>query len=312
MSYVLAGAPIFSIFTVFPTDNRFLCMKKLILCVSAAIVTAASFQYVTAGVNTATNEAVSSNTQTNKIVSIADYINGVYHSIDFGGAKKLDSAVFQKAYYGYMNLKEAGKIMNENLLTVCDFSQSSTKYRLWVIDLLNKKVLMNDYVAHGQGSGDEFATAFSNRENSHQTSLGFYVTDDTYVGKHGTSLRLHGMDKGFNDAAYDRAVVVHGADYVSPDFVAGQRKLGRSWGCPAVSNQLATKLINAIKGGSCLFIYYPSKEYLQTAYWVNKKLDLNNPSTANIAMLERQQVKRDTITVYESEELRQRLTVNKL
>jgi hypothetical protein len=213
--------------------------------------------------------------------TVENYIDNVYAQIDFGPYKKMDKDVFEKALYGYLNLQNAGKLNNgKNLLTIADMSKSSTQHRLWVIDLDQKKVLVNDYVAHGQGSGDEFATQFSNTNQSHQTSLGFYVTDATYSGKHGLSLHLRGMDQGYNNAAYERDVVVHGAAYVSDAFVAGQGKLGRSWGCPAVSNELAPRLINMIKDGTCLFIYYPQKQYLQSAYWLNKKLD-NVPGINN-------------------------------
>ena len=256
-------------------------MKKLILCGVVALTTVLSYEYVNAS-----NEVNSTNTivKTDSLfqpIGVEGYISKVYNQIAFGN-NKLDSGIFQKAYYGYLNLRNTGQLSNDKeILTVCDFSKSSTQKRLWVIDLKAKKVLINDYVAHGQGSGDEYATAFSNTSNSHETSLGFYVTADTYTGKHGTSLRMRGMDKGFNDAAYDRAVVVHGANYVSEDFIAGQKKLGRSWGCPAVSNAIAGTLINTIKEGTVLFIYAPKKEYLQTAYWLNKKLEQvpgnNNP-----------------------------------
>ena len=240
-------------------------MKKLILCVSVYLIAALQFKYAKADgpVPTVVTTA-----------NVDKYCSDMYKQIDFGSCTRMDEEVFNKAYHGYLNLQAAGKLNNDKqLLTVCDMSKSSTTYRLWVIDLANKKVLVNDYVAHGQGSGNEFATAFSNRENSHQTSLGFYVTDQTYIGKHGLSLHLRGMDQGFNNSAYERDVVVHGAEYVSPSFVAGQGKLGRSWGCPAVSTQLAPKLISMIKDGTCLFIYYPEKNYLQTAYWLNKKVD---------------------------------------
>jgi hypothetical protein len=253
-------------------------MKKLILCGVVALTTALSYEYVTANVNTSNDEnntttAIVKADSLNQPTTVDGYISKIYNQIDFG-KNKLDAAVFQKAYHGYLALSDAGQLNNgKHCLTVCDFSKSSTERRLWVIDLDTKKVVINDYVAHGQGSGDEFATAFSNSSNSHESSLGFYVTADTYIGKHGTSLRMRGMDKGFNDAAYDRAVVVHGADYVSEDFIAGQKRLGRSWGCPAVSNAIAGKLINTIKEGTVLFIYAPQKQYLQTAYWLNKKID---------------------------------------
>jgi hypothetical protein len=238
-------------------------MKKMILCASVYLMSALPLQTVTA----VENVSVLSN-------DVNQHIAGVYQSIKFGNCGKLDYDVFEKAYKGYINLRNAGRLnTNKQILTICDLSKSSNTYRLWIIDLGSREVLVNDYVAHGQGSGEEFATAFSNRENSHQTSLGFYVTGETYIGEHGTSLRLHGMDKGFNDAAYDRAIVVHGAAYVSKSFVDGQQRLGRSWGCPAVSNKIAGKVISTIKDGTCLFVYAPQKKYLHTAYWLNKKID---------------------------------------
>lgn len=198
----------------------------------------------------------------------------LYSQLDMGGGEKISFEAFDNAYRGYLNLLNAGKLNNNKpILTIADFSLSSTQKRLWLIDIRNMKVLMNEYVAHGQGSGNEFATSFSNTENSHQSSLGFYVTDDTYVGKHGTSLRLHGMDNGYNSAAYERSIVVHGADYVSPSFIAGQGRLGRSWGCPAVSRKAIGKVIEYLQGGTCLFIYAPQKEYLAGSSWLNKKIE---------------------------------------
>lgn len=241
-------------------------MKKLILCMSVYLITALSVKPVDAGENVSyavTNEA-----------AVNNYVTRLYKQIDFGNGNKLSFDVFAKAYHGYLTLREAGKLNNDKqLLTVCDFTESSTEDRLWIIDLNKKKVIFNTYVAHGQGSGDEYATAFSNSENSHQSSLGFYVTGETYIGEHGVSLRLHGMDNGFNSAAYDRGIVVHGANYVSGRFIASNDRLGRSWGCPAVPSSLSDKIISTIKDGTCLFIYYPQKKYLQTAYWLNKKVD---------------------------------------
>ncbi len=261
-------------------------MKKVILCVSAYAAALCSYNYVKA------EKPVSESVRMNN----ADHISAVYNAIDFSGCNKLSYEVFEKAYKGYLNLRNAGKLGDtKDLLTICDLSQSSKQYRMWVINLRDNKVVMNDYVAHGQGSGDEFATSFSNQANSHQTSLGFYVTGETYIGQHGLSLRLHGMDNGFNNAAYDRAVVIHGARYVSDDFVAGQGKLGRSWGCPAVSEKISAKLINTIKDGSCLFVYYPQPKYLQTAYWLNKAVDFGTDFRETILA---GNVKRDTHVVY--------------
>jgi hypothetical protein len=178
---------------------------------------------------------------------------------------------------GYLNLKNAGQLNNDKeIISICDFTLSANTNRLWIIDLRQHKVLFNTYVAHGQGSGEEFATSFSNTENSHQSSIGFYVTDETYIGEHGLSLRLKGLDNRYNSAALERGIVLHGADYVCRDFIEGNQRLGRSWGCPAVASNLAPNIINSIKGGSCLFIYYPDKKYLATSFWLNKKANKMN------------------------------------
>lgn len=202
----------------------------------------------------------------------SDYISGIYSKINFCREGKLNPIVFETAYRGYANLRAAGKLNTDNeIISIADYSLSANVKRLWIIDLKTKKVLLNTYVAHGQGTGEEFATAFSNRENSHQSSLGFYVTGETYIGEHGLSLYLHGMDNGFNSAAYQRAVVLHGAAYVSEDFIRDNQRLGRSWGCPAVAQELAPEIINTLKDGTCLFIYHPNKKYLASSYWLNKK-----------------------------------------
>jgi len=204
--------------------------------------------------------------------SSPERVDDMYSQIDFGTGQVLDRAVFQKAYRGYLNLKEAGKLNNARpILSVCDFSLSANTRRLWVIDLSARKVLYNTWVAHGQGSGEEFAVRFSNRENSHQSSLGFYVTNDTYTGDNGYSLKLSGMDDGYNSHAYDRSIVMHGADYVCQSFIEGNQRLGRSWGCPAVPVQLAVPIINAIKDSTCLFIYYPDKRYLAASQWLRRE-----------------------------------------
>jgi hypothetical protein len=257
-------------------------MKKLILCMSVALTTAFSY-YVAANENKtedATNLKTIKTATTAATISVDDHITAVYNSIDFG-SNKLDFEVFKKAYTGFMNLRNEGQT-DKDILSVVDFSKPSTAHRLWVIDLQAKKLLINDYVAHGQGSGDLYATKFSNTTNSHQSSLGFYVTDQTYHGKHGLSLRLRGMDEGYNHSAMSRAVVVHGAAYVSDDAVAGMKRLGRSWGCPAVSNQLAPKFINTIKDGTVLFVYAPQQDYLASSQWLNKK-PANLPANEGIA-----------------------------
>jgi hypothetical protein len=158
-------------------------------------------------------------------------------------------------------LKEKG-LVTKDILTLIDFSKSSNTKRLWVIDLTTNEVLFNTLVAHGKNTGEEFANYFSNKAESFQSSLGFYATAEVYIGKHGLSLRLDGLQKGLNDKARERAVVVHGADYVSESFIKNHKRLGRSQGCPALPVEMNKKIINVIKERSCLFIYHPSKSSL--------------------------------------------------
>ena len=167
---------------------------------------------------------------------------------------------FSKAFEGYNELKDQGLIEKE-FLTIVDFSLSSNEERMWVIDMNTKQIIMQSLVAHGRNSGELFATEFSNKSESYQSSLGFYTTGETYIGKHGLSLRLDGLEYGINDKARDRAVVIHGADYVSTDFVNSNGRLGRSQGCPAVPTEISKELIELIKDKSCLFIYHPSRSY---------------------------------------------------
>ncbi|MGE8555130.1 MAG: murein L,D-transpeptidase catalytic domain family protein [Chryseobacterium jejuense] len=220
-------------------------------------------------INTTKTERVTdtkSEKNTTKAVSSSE---ALYQSIEFDTEHELNYEVFTKALTGFENLKKAGLLTDEShLLTVCDFSMSSNTKRLWIIDLNDKKVLFNSLVAHGKNTGEEFATNFSNTESSRQSSMGFYITDATYQGDNGYSLRLLGMDKGFNDAAYRRAIVMHGADYVSDTFAAVHKRIGRSWGCPAVPRELSQSMINTIKGRNLLFIYYPDQNYLSSSEWL--------------------------------------------
>ncbi len=189
------------------------------------------------------------------------YINDIFATAQLAQTG-MDAAVFHKAVTGYFNLKASHKLpTNSNIITVVDFSKSSREKRMWIIDMAAKKLLLNTWVSHGQGSGNDMATAFSNNANSHQSSLGFYVTNEVYVGKHGRSLRLDGMDAGFNSNARERAIVVHAADYVCQNTINQLGRLGRSHGCPAVSPEVATNVINTIKGGNMLFITGNDKLY---------------------------------------------------
>lgn len=149
-----------------------------------------------------------------------------------------------------------------SMLTVIDYSLPSTERRLWVIDRDQGSVLFNEYVAHGQGSGDNYAFAFSNEPGSHQSSLGLFRTEQTYWGRHGRSLRLAGLEWGVNDRAEERAIVIHGAPYVSDGFVAEHGRLGRSWGCPALPLGVHDAVIDRIQGGTAVFAYYPDPTWL--------------------------------------------------
>jgi len=200
----------------------------------------------------------------NEVLSIEEqfenHLNRVYTAAKLAESS-LDYDVFKKAYIGYMNMKAGNLISDKPLLTVVDFNKSSTQKRLWIIDLANNKLLYNTLVAHGQGSGGDVPNRFSNLPNSHQSSLGFYVTSEIYRGKHGRSIKLDGMDKGFNSNAKERAVVIHGADYVSEQFVNQHGRLGRSHGCPALPVELTDEIIDNIKGKTLLFIAGPQADY---------------------------------------------------
>jgi hypothetical protein len=166
---------------------------------------------------------------------------------------------------GYQSLQDSLHLFKKSLITIIDFSRPSTDKRLWVVDLESKEVVLNTLVAHGRNSGELMATRFSNKHESFQSSLGFYATGQTYLGKHGLSLTLEGLEHGINDQASNRAIVIHGADYVSEKYLKYAGRLGRSQGCPAVSMDVYKQLIGIIKDQSCLFIYSPTTEYfLQT------------------------------------------------
>jgi hypothetical protein len=185
----------------------------------------------------------------------------LYESLDLE-QKGLSKQAFELAYKGYTRLLKK-KMIQPGFLTICDFSQSSRQKRLYLIDIETNEVLLTTYVAHGRNSGGEYATRFSNRPESRQSSLGFYVTEGTYQGDNGLSLRMQGIEPGFNDKAFRRGIVVHGAQYI------GDGSIGRSFGCPAVPKNECGLIINTIKEGTCLFIYHPQKKYLHSSKILN-------------------------------------------
>jgi len=163
----------------------------------------------------------------------------------------------------------SGDLAPPRTLTLIDYSRPSVEPRLWVYDLNSGALLFKELVAHGRNTGDNMATRFSDAMNSHQTSLGLFVASTTYVGSNGYSLRLDGMEPGFNGRARDRAIVMHGAPYVDPGVAARQGRLGRSWGCPALREAVARDIIDTIAGGGVIFSYYPDDDWLKTSRFIN-------------------------------------------
>ncbi len=189
------------------------------------------------------------------------HVNNLYNEINLEYTG-LSQAVFEKALTGYYNLKKSGKVSEDkSILSIADFDKNSTQKRLWIIDLDKKKLILNTWVAHGQRSGADKATRFSNSSDSFQSSIGFYLTAEVYRGQHGRSLRLDGMDEGFNSNARRRSIVVHGADYVSQGTINALGRLGRSQGCPAVPAELSNLVINTIEGKTVLFINVTDQRY---------------------------------------------------
>lgn len=191
----------------------------------------------------------------------------------FGGFFSTEKAtpnpkVLQLAAKAYHNAASSG-VAKKSLVTIIDYSLPSSQRRLWVMDMKQNKVIYHTLVAHGQGSGDNHAKHFSDRPGSHQSSLGLFKTGKTYSGRHGLSLELHGLEKGVNSNALSRRVVIHAANYVTEGSIKALGRLGRSWGCPALSPHEAKPIINTIKEGSLVFIYYPDKNWLRTSRYLS-------------------------------------------
>ncbi len=183
-------------------------------------------------------------------------------------APGLRSDVLRLALDASASAAERGLVKRRDLITVIDYSLPSTQPRLFVFDLATRRLLFRELVAHGKNSGDKYTEYFSNSPGSLATSLGLFVTADTYVGSNGYSLRLRGLEEGVNDMAWDRAIVMHGANYVSRAAIRALGRLGRSWGCPAVRKEIARKLIDTVRGGSPVFAYYPEQRWLKSSQFV--------------------------------------------
>ncbi len=190
---------------------------------------------------------------------------------NFENATELPAAdLLQTALSGFEILKKEHSVTRPEVITIIDYSLPSDKKRLWVLDLVEAKVLYHCLVSHGRNSGEVMAENFSNKPGSYTSSPGFYTTGETYFGKHGFSLRLDGIENGINDKARERAIVIHGADYVSSEFIKKNGRLGRSLGCPAVPEELSTEIIETIKDGTCLFVYAPTESYLSKSPVIKK------------------------------------------
>ena len=187
--------------------------------------------------------------------------------IDCGLEKVISIDVFNDAILGY---RQIDNIKKKNIITIIDFSKPSTEKRFFVIDLQNKKLLYRCFVAHGKNSGGNYAKSFSNQQSSLESCLGFFLTAETYNGKHGYSLKLDGLEKDINDNSRAREIVIHGADYVSQEFIDKYGRLGRSWGCPALPPEISKEVIDKISNGSCLFIYGDDKYYRENSKLIKK------------------------------------------
>lgn len=191
-----------------------------------------------------------------------------HHDLDdlrVAGPRPALLALAEDAADGYL---AAHEVARPHLLTIIDYSLPSTAPRLWVLDRERRNVLFHRLVAHGQGSGENYATRFSNREGSLQSSLGLFLTEESYVGRNGYSMRLRGLEPGINDRARERTIVLHGAPYARAEFVRQHGRLGRSWGCPAVEPEIARELIDLLRDGSLLFVYGNDDEWLRRSTYL--------------------------------------------
>lgn len=216
-------------------------------------------------------------------------ISALYDSLDVADILKYEA--FEEAMIGH----QAITAKNKQILTVIDFTLPSTEKRMYVLDLENKRLLYHTIVSHGRNTGEKYATNFSNRHGSYQSSLGFYITSETYQGGNGFSLRLDGLERGINDQARARAVVIHGADYCSEKVIKSSGRLGRSYGCPALPRELNGPIINTIKNGSVLYIYADNQDYLASSTFLRGKMTA--PAETMIAQHEDEDVATSSISL---------------
>jgi len=212
------------------------------------------------------NEEVKSELET---ITFESYSNEMYREMN---EDEMSFKAFQIALRGYHKLLHQGKLKNKQYLTVIDFTKSANQDRMFVINMDSKTIIHKCLVAHGMKTGGEFAQDFSNEDGSHKSSFGFYQVNETYNGRHDLSIKLDGMEY-CNDNARSRGVVIHSAEYVSEEYVGSNGRLGRSYGCPAVSEKNYKEVVKLISGGSCLYIYYPDRHYLRKSRYANADLD---------------------------------------
>lgn len=208
--------------------------------------------------------------RTEKIPQINDQfeanIYDLYQHLEL--ADQLKFEIFRMALVGYHHME----IFKKDIITIIDYSQPSTEKRLFIIDIINRELLFNTLIAHGKNSGENSATVFSNVPESYTSSIGFFVTAETYIGDNGYSLRIDGIEKGINHNARKRDIVIHKADYVSENFIKKEGRLGRSYGCPALPNEVSKDIIDTIKEGTCIFVYGDDESYLKNSNYIEKQL----------------------------------------
>ncbi len=254
-------------------------MKKLLIIGSVCLLALTSWSPGTATLNeTLTGgggeklPSLLSSSYSDESVVVRQVVDSLFTAMDLEkiGLKK---SVFFAGLKGYEYLLSKNKIRKEGILTICDYSQSSSQKRLYVLDLDHAKVLFNTYVSHGKNSGGEYATSFSNREDSHKSSLGFMISGDTYIGKAGFSLHFDGLEKGINNNVRQRDIVMHGSNYVNGERADEGTQMGRSYGCPAVPFEISKRIINMIKGGTCFFGYSSDKWYTTSSSIMQSRFD---------------------------------------
>ena len=263
-------------------------MKKLFFALTVCFFLFTVFTSMIAEKNAPASKTISNNNTPgvadDKLSDVNYWIDSLYSEMHLSEAG-LTRDVFFDAYKGYEYFLSENALAKPGLLTICDFSQPSSKKRLYVLDFSNGKILFNTYVAHGRNSGNDYATSFSNNDESHKSSLGFMITAETYNGDNGYSMRLDGKEQGFNTNVRARAIVMHGSAYVNRERALNGTMMGRSYGCPAVPAAEVKKIIDCIKGGSCFFNYYPDKTYTKASAILNANFVWPVAQTLQIASI---------------------------